>query len=202
MSQSLTIFHFNLIHRIHPIVWVNSHAFRSRHWCQLSSPSNCSINVSTITQGDIARQISHLHTSRNAMPRSNSDNFGDIAADLPTPNDVPTEDEQLKKRDLNTTGLPDGVRDDEREIEKEATHGGHKDDQTASTTRRRRNKGTETPEHLGDAEDEKLKSVSFRDRLRSPLGSGLKLDELRETISNGVEIQYVPITFASWRIIR
>jgi hypothetical protein len=122
------------------------------------------------------------------MPRSNSDNFGDIAADPPTPNDVPTEDEQLEKRDLNTTGLPEGVRDDEREIEKEATSG-HKDGSTASTTRRRRNIGTETPEHLGDAEDEKLKSVSFRDRLRSPLGSGLKLDELRETISNGVEIQ-------------
>jgi len=126
------------------------------------------------------------------MPRSNSDNFGDIAADLPRPNKVPTEDEQLEKRDLNTTGLPEGVRDDEREIEKEATSG-HHDDNTASTTRKRRNKGTETPEHLGDGEDEKLKSLSFRDRLRSPLGSGLKLDELRETISNGVEIQYVHI---------
>jgi hypothetical protein len=126
------------------------------------------------------------------MSRSNSDSFGDIATELPKPNKVPTEDEQLEKRDLNTTGLPEGVRDDEREIEKEATSG-HKDDQAASTTRKRRNKGTEMPEHLGDGEDEKLKSLSFRDRLRSPLGSGLKLDELRETISNGVEIQYVYI---------
>jgi hypothetical protein len=131
------------------------------------------------------------------MSRSNSDNFGDIAAELPKPNKVPTEDEQLEKRDLNTTGLPEGVRDDEREIEKEATSGGHKDDHTASTTRKRRNKGTETPEHLGDGEDEKLKSLSFRDRLRSPLGSGLKLDELRETISNGVEIQYVLLAIFS-----
>lgn len=124
------------------------------------------------------------------MPRSNSDNFGDIAIDPPTPNDVPTEDAQLRKRNLNTTGLPEGVRDDEREIEKEATSG-HKDEEpNASTTRRRRNKGDETPDgdEAGDKEDEK-KSLSFRDRLRSPLGSGLKLDELRETISNGVEIQ-------------
>ena len=129
------------------------------------------------------------------MSRSNSDHFGDIAAELPRPNKVPTEDEQLEKRDLNTTGLPEGVRDDEREIEKEATSGHH--DSIASTTRKRRNKGTETPEHLGDGEDEKLKSLSFRDRLRSPLGSGLKLDELRETISNSVEIQYVPLAVSS-----
>ena len=124
------------------------------------------------------------------MSRSNSDNFGDIAADLPKPNGVPTEDEQLEKRQLNTTGLPEGIRDDEREIEKEATSG-YQDEHAAYTTRKRRNKGTETPKHPGDGDDEKLKSLSFRDRLRSPLGSGLKLDELRETISNGVEIQYV-----------
>jgi hypothetical protein len=129
------------------------------------------------------------------MSRSNSDNFGDIATELPRPNKVPTEDDQLEKRDLNTTGLPEGVRDDEREIEKEATSG-HQDN-TASTTRKRRSKGTETPEHLGDGEDEKLKSLSFRDRLKSPLGSGLKLDELRETISNGVEIQYVLLAVSS-----
>ena len=130
------------------------------------------------------------------MSRSNSDNFGDIAADLPKPNGVPTEDEQLEKRELNTTGLPEGIRDDEREIEKEATSG-HQDEHAASTTRKRRNKGTETPEHPGDGDDEKLKSLSFRDRLRSPLGSGLKLDELRETISNGVEIQYVLLAVSS-----
>jgi hypothetical protein len=161
--------------------------------------SICTSSYDTTTNpGDVGRHISRLvHTSQNAMSRSNSDNFGDIAAELPKPNKVPTEDEQLEKRDLNTTGLPEGVRDDEREIEKEATSGGHKDDHTASTTRKRRNKGTETPEHLGDGEDEKLKSLSFRDRLRSPLGSGLKLDELRETISNGVEIQYVLLAIFS-----
>jgi hypothetical protein len=155
--------------------------------------SICTSSYDTTTNpGDVGGHIPRIHISQNAMSRSNSDNFGDIAAELPRPNKVPTEDEQLEKRDLNTTGLPEGVRDDEREIEKEATSS-HKDDQTASTTRKRRSKGTETPEHLADGEDEKLKSLSFRDRLRSPLGSGLKLDELRETISNGVEIQYVLI---------
>jgi hypothetical protein len=149
----------------------------------------------TTNPDDVGGHISCLPTSQNAMSRSNSDNFGDTAAELPKPNKVPTEDEQLEKRDLNTTGLPEGVRDDEREIEKEATSGHH--DNTASTTRKRRNKGTETPEHLGDGDDEKSKSLSFRDRLRSPLGSGLKLDELRETISNGVEIQYVHISASS-----
>lgn len=123
------------------------------------------------------------------MPRSNSDNFGDIVIDPPTPNDVPTENAQLKKRDLNTTGLPEGVRDDEREIEKEATSG-HKDDEpSAISIRRRRNKGDDTPDQEDVDRDDEKKSLSFRDRLRSPLGSGIKLDELRETISNGVEIQ-------------
>lgn len=127
------------------------------------------------------------------MPRSNSDNFGDIVVDPPTPNDVPTEDEQLGKRGLNITGLPEGVRDDEREIEKEATSG-HQyegDNPAASTTRRRRKKSDEKDEDedIIDEKEEEKKSLSFRDRLRSPLGSGLKLDELRETISNGVEVK-------------
>ena len=134
------------------------------------------------------------------MPRSNSDNFGDIAPDAPTPNKVPSENAQLHERDLNTTGLPNGVRDDEREIEKEATSG-HKDDEpTASTTttRRRKNHSGEKAGHDEalddedrDKEEEKQKSLSFRDRLRSPLGSSLKLDELRESFSNGVEVKYV-----------
>lgn len=133
------------------------------------------------------------------MPRSNSDNLGDIAPDRPTPNNVPSENAQLEQRGLNTTGLPEGVRDNERELEKEATSG-HKDDgAVASTTRRRKNKGEEDnglgdPFQDGDKEEEKHKSLSFRDRLRSPLGSGLKLDELRETISNGVEVKYAFVT--------
>jgi hypothetical protein len=138
------------------------------------------------------------------MQRSNSDNFGDIAVDPPTPNDVATEDEQLAKRGLNITGLPEGVRDDEREIEKEATSG-HKDEgdrPSAFTTRRRRNKSDEKDkdEEIIDEKEEDKKSLSFRDRLRSPLGSGLKLDGLRETISNGVEVKYILVNSSSqWR---
>jgi hypothetical protein len=147
-----------------------------------------------------------LGDQHDAMPRSNSDNFGDIAADIPKPNDVPTENKQLEKRDLNTTGLPEGVSDNEREIEKKATSGKkNAEDPTASTTRKRRNKGDD--KH-GDErseqekeEEEKQKSLSFRDRLRSPLGSGIKLDELRETISNGVEVQYVSIVFSQARYL-
>lgn len=124
------------------------------------------------------------------MPRSNSDNFGDIAQDPPAPNNVPSENAQLKRRHLNVTGLPDGVRDDEREVEFKASGGDDKSQASTSVTRKRRNEGGEKVEEM-DKQEDKGKSLSFTDRLRSPLGSSLNLEELRESISNGVEVKYV-----------
>jgi hypothetical protein len=118
------------------------------------------------------------------MPRSNSDNFGDIAVIPPAPNTVPSENAQLEERDLNTTGLPVGVRDDEREIEKEATSEGK-----ASGTRKRKNGDKDKAGEEKLEEPEKTKSMSFAEKLRSPLGSTLNLGEIRNSISRNVELQ-------------
>lgn len=136
------------------------------------------------------------------MPRKGSDDFGDQVSGPPAPNHVPSEKSQLRRRHLNDTGLPEGVRDD--------IHSGDADEEsneeperrssakaTATRTRRRRSSSrarreksdSEKKDKDDDADTLSIGSKGFSDRLRSPLGSSLKLDELREQISKGVEIK-------------
>ena len=135
------------------------------------------------------------------MPRKGSDNFGDQVSGPPTPNFVPSERAQLRRRHLNDTGLPEGVRDD--------VHSGDAEDESseerersskakATSTRTRKSKRSSSRGKKEDKEAEQkeedtdtlsIGSKGFSDRLRSPLGSSLKLDELREQISKGVEIK-------------
>lgn len=152
------------------------------------------------------------------MPRKNSDNFGDVASDPPSPTPVPSENAQLRRRHLNKTGLPNGIRENERELEHEAVNGhrqldvnGDENDDEEDQEEEEDEEPVPTPEQIQaklkaktmDKEEgrslkakaaSKEETKSFGQRLRSPLGSTLNLDELRSQISQGVEVKYVPLT--------
>lgn len=121
-------------------------------------------------------------------PRKGSDNFGDEVSGPATPTFQPSEGSQLRRRHLNETGLPNGVRDDLQEDgEGEGDDDGKKNGEKAPTleprttgTRTRKGKLAEN----GPSVREKV-----RGRLKSPLANSLKLDDLREQISKGVEIK-------------
>lgn len=136
------------------------------------------------------------------MPRKGSDNFGDQVSGPPAPNYVPSERAQLRRRHLNNTGLPEGVRDDVHSWDAEDENSEERDRQadvkataTATRTRRKRStsrgtkEGSDSEKKEEDTDSLPVGSKGFSERLRSPLGSSLKLDELRETISKGVEIK-------------
>lgn len=115
------------------------------------------------------------------MPRKGSDNFGDQVSGPPTPNFVPSENAQLRQRHLNETGLPNGVRDNHREDgEGEADGQGQVPEPKTTGTRTRKGKRKDSDTSSGG---------TFTDRLRSPLGSSLKLDDLREQFSKNVEVK-------------
>jgi hypothetical protein len=120
------------------------------------------------------------------MPRSNSDNFGDIAATPPSPTPIPSENAQLRRRNLNSTGLPDGIRDNERQVEYKAMNGDHDDGDTIDKEQGSDDSGEKKD---GDKEMSREEGISLGQRLRSPLGSTLNLEELRSQISQGVEVK-------------
>lgn len=126
------------------------------------------------------------------MPRSNSDSFGDVAATPPTPTPVPSETVQLRKRNLNATGLPNGIRDHEREVEHEVMNGDStkegKEDEDANGSD---DSGEKVEGDDGYKESSRDDGLSLGQRLRSPLGSTLNLEELRSQISQGVEVKSV-----------
>jgi hypothetical protein len=152
------------------------------------------------------------------MSRKNSDNFGDVASDPPSPTPVPSENAQLRRRHLNKTGLPNGIRENERELEHEAVNSHHSDvseDEDDHEEDQEEEEEEEEPVPTPEQMQAKLKaktvdkeegrslkakaaskeeSKSLGQRLRSPLGSTLNLDELRSQISQGVEVKYVPLT--------
>lgn len=135
------------------------------------------------------------------MPRKGSDTFGDQVSGPPAPNHVPSEKAQLRRRHLNDTGLPHGVRDDLRSggVEDGDSKDRPQDTRSKTTTTRTRkskrrasrgkNSDDESDKKEDDADAISVGTMGLSERLRSPLGSTLKLDELREQISKGVEIK-------------
>jgi hypothetical protein len=147
------------------------------------------------TSMDAATSLVTPEEPRTPESQPARDNFGDEATATPRASETPSENEQLRRRHLNSRGLP------ERETDSEPVH--KLDEALLEETSNVASSKLQIPPAMGtrtrsrngmeDAGSGMNMSMSERmkEKLRSPLlkNGTLQLEELREQFSKNVEVQ-------------
>lgn len=155
-----------------------------------SSPSPFTFSTSM----DASTSIITPHEASALETPVSRDDFGDEADATPKPSDVPSLNEQLRRRHLNSRGLPEREADNEtvrkldKALEEESSTGSHSklDVPPAAGTRTRSRKAGEDAASGSMSMSERMK-----EKLRSPLlkNGTLQLEEFRDSFNNKVEVQ-------------